>query len=460
MQITVREILGATNGRLAAGKAETTVTSVSTDTRSIVAGACFVAVAGEHRDGHAFLQQAADKGAAALLASDGAAASKLMEYAGAVIIVADTVRALGDLAAWHRRILTGRVIGITGSCGKSSVKEMIGQVLASRLKGYRAESSFNNFLGLPLTIFGGRPGDDYLIVEMGTSAPGEIRRLAEIAQPDIAVVTCVGPVHLEGLGSLDGIASEKEDLVRALRPGGLAVLNFDDPRVAAMAEAAETVCSFGVTDGDVVAGNVRTFPGQVLFTLDSGTEVRLPVPGRHNVLNALAAVVVAREFGLADEDIAAALGRYRPLKMRLEREELPGGVTLIDDCYNANPLSSRAALEILSEQPARRRLVLVQGDMLELGAESESMHTELGRSVAASRVHMLVTVGSATRALSLAASRRTDLMRFHFPDSKAAAEEVPALLEDGDVVLVKGSRGLALEHVVEAIRKTFGGPSR
>ena len=460
MQITIRDILAATGGQLAAGQAETAVTSVSTDTRSLGVGACFVAIAGERRDGHAFLQQAADKNAAALLVSDGAAASKLMEYGGAVIIVADTVRALGDLAGWYRQQLTARVIGVTGSCGKSSVKEMIGQVLSVRLKGHRAESSFNNFLGVPLTIFGGRPGDDYLIVEMGTNAPGEIRRLAEIAQPDVAVVTCVGPVHLEGLGSLDGIASEKEDLVRALRPGGLAVLNFDDPRVAAMAEAAETVVTYGVTDGEVLAENVRTGPGEVMFTLDSGTEVRLPVPGRHNVLNALAAVAVGREFGLSDEEIAGALGRYRPLRMRLAREELPGGVTLIDDCYNANLMSSRAALEILCEQPTRRRLVLVQGDMLELGPESESMHADLGRSVASSRVQMLVTVGSATRGLSLAAAERSDLMRFHFPDSRTAAEEVPALLGDGDVVLVKGSRGVALEQVVEVIRKTFGGPSR
>jgi UDP-N-acetylmuramoyl-tripeptide--D-alanyl-D-alanine ligase len=445
---------------LAAGSADTVVTSVSNDTRAIVAGACFVAVLGERRDGHAFLKQAADKGAVALLVSDGTAASKLMDYSGAVLIVADTVKALGDLAAWYRRKLSSRVIGITGSCGKSSVKEMIGQVLSSKLKGHRAESSFNNFLGVPLTIFGGQPNDDYLIVEMGTNAPGEIRRLAEIAQPDVAVVTCVGPVHLEGLGSLDGIAAEKEDIVRGLRPGGLAVLNADDDRVAAMAEAAENVRLFGLTDGDVVAGDVRPGPGEVHFTLDSGVEVCLPVPGRHNVLNALAAVAVAREFGLADEDIAAALGRYKPLKMRLAREQLPGGVTLIDDCYNANLMSSKAALEILCEQPTGGRLVLVQGDMLELGAESEAMHEELGRAVAASKVRLLVTVGAATRALSLAASERTELMRFHFADSQAAAAEVPALLSSGDVALVKGSRGVALEHVVEAIRKAFGGLSR
>lgn len=460
MQVTVRHIIEATGGRLAAGSADTVVTSVSNDTRAIVAGACFVAVLGERRDGHAFLKQAADKGAVALLVSDGTAASKLMDYSGAVLIVADTVKALGDLAAWYRRKLSSRVIGITGSCGKSSVKEMIGQVLSSKLKGHRAESSFNNFLGVPLTIFGGQPNDDYLIVEMGTNAPGEIRRLAEIAQPDVAVVTCVGPVHLEGLGSLDGIAAEKEDIVRGLRPGGLAVLNADDDRVAAMAEAAENVRLFGLTDGDVVAGDVRPGPGEVHFTLDSGVEVCLPVPGRHNVLNALAAVAVAREFGLADEDIAAALGRYKPLKMRLAREQLPGGVTLIDDCYNANLMSSKAALEILCEQPTGGRLVLVQGDMLELGAESEAMHEELGRAVAASKVRLLVTVGAATRALSLAASERTELMRFHFADSQAAAAEVPALLSSGDVALVKGSRGVALEHVVEAIRKAFGGLSR
>lgn len=456
MQLTVDQILSAMGGQLAAGTGEIAVSSISTDTRSLKAGAVFFALVGEKGDGHAFLQKAADGGAAALVVSNGALASSLMEYDGAVVIVADTLRALGDLAAWHRRRLDCRVVAVTGSCGKSSVKEMIGQVLESVRRGTRAEASFNNAIGVPLTILRSQVGDDYLIVEVGTNAPGEIRRLAEIARPDIAVVTCVEPVHLEGLGSLDGIAAEKEDLVRSLSADGVAILNADDPRVAAMAEAADHVVTFGVTDGSLLAHDVRTDATSVTFALDGATEVRLPVPGRHNVLNALAAVAVAREFGLDDATIVAALARHRPLEMRLVHEQLPGGVTLIDDSYNANPAGARAALDVLCDQPTDNRRVLVQGDMLELGGESEALHEAFGRAVSESRVTTLVTVGEATRAMSMAASVRDDLVRFHFSDARGAAGEVPSLLGSGDVILVKGSRGIGLEVVCQAIRSAFG----
>jgi UDP-N-acetylmuramoyl-tripeptide--D-alanyl-D-alanine ligase len=458
VQLTVDQILSATGGQLAAGTGETAVSSISTDTRSLETGAVFFALVTEEGDGHAFLQKAADGGAAVLVVSNGASASSLMEYDGAVVIVADTLRSLGDLAAWHRRRLDCRVVAVTGSCGKSSVKEMIGQVLESGRRGHRAEASFNNFIGVPLTILRSQVGDDYLIVEVGTSAPGEIRRLAEIARPDIAVVTGVEPVHLEGLGSLDGIAAEKEDLVRSLSADGVAVLNADDPRVAAMAEAAGHVVTFGVTDGSLLAHDVQTDAASVTFVLDAGVDVRLPVPGRHNVLNALAAVAVAREFGLDDATIAAALARYRPLEMRLVREQLPGGVTLLDDCYNANPASARVALDVLCDQPTDKRRVLVQGDMLELGTESDALHEAFGHAVSESCVTTLVTVGEATRTTSMAASEREDLVRFHFPDAQGAADEVPSLLGSGDVILVKGSRGIGLEVVCEAVRSAFGSP--
>jgi UDP-N-acetylmuramoyl-tripeptide--D-alanyl-D-alanine ligase len=460
VKLTVDQILSVTSGRLAAGSSGAAVSGISTDTRTLKPGDCFFALVGERFDGHRFLPQAADKGAAAVVASDGAAAGRLAEYPGAVIIVADTERALGDLAAWQRRRLRCRVVAITGSCGKTSVKEMLGQILERRLRGHRAASSFNNFVGVPLTIFASGPDDDYLILELGTSAPGEMRRLAEIASPDIAVVTCVGPTHLEGLGSVEGVANEKEELVRSLGPKGLAVLNFDDPHVAAMAEAAKgAVRTFGVTDGDVVAGDVQVEPDRVAFALDSGVMVRLPAPGRHNVLNALAAVTVAREFGLEDEEIAAALARYKPPEMRLVRQTLPGGVTLIDDCYNANPMSSQAALEVLCSQPASGRRVLVQGDMLELGPESTELHARLGQAVAESCVNVLVTVGDQTRETSLAAAAKADLVRFHFPSAQAAAGEVASLLGPGDAVLVKGSRGMALEYVSAAIREAFAAPA-
>ena len=452
------DIVAATGGQLASGAAERAVTGVSTDSRTIAAGDVFFALVGERFDGHQFLRQATEAGAAAVVISDGAAATRLSDYQGPIIIVADTLKALGDLAASYRRTLDCVVIAITGSCGKTSAKEMLGQVLETKLKGHRGEASFNNFIGVPLTIFRSQPDDDYLVLELGTSAPGEMRRLCEIARPEVGVVTCVGPTHLAALGSVEGVAQEKEELVRAIGESGLAVLNCDDPHVAAMADVAQSsVCTFGVTDGDVLADQVALDARGVGFQLDSGIEVRLPVPGRHGVLNALAAVAVARHMGLQDETIAAALARYRPPKMRLVREELPGGLTLLDDAYNANLTSSLAALEVLCIQPAEGRRVLVQGDMLELGEQSQSLHSLLGEAIADSCVDLLVTVGVETKATSLAAGAKTGLVRLHFGDFRAAAEEVVSLLAAGDVILVKGSRGMALEHVVTAVREKFAG---
>jgi UDP-N-acetylmuramoyl-tripeptide--D-alanyl-D-alanine ligase len=457
VKITAADILAATGGRLAAGEAATAVTGLSTDSRTTKPGEVFFALVGERFDGHTFLRQVATGGAAAVVISSGAASDQLTEFTGPVIVVADTQRALGDLAAWYRGRLVGCVVAITGSCGKTTVKEMVGQVLASAgLRGQRPESSFNNSIGVPLTILRSEADDDYLVLELGTSAPGEMRRLGEIARPDVAVVTCVGPSHLEGLRSLEGVAEEKEHLVRSLGADGVAVLNFDDERVRAMGEATRgRVVTFGTTGGDVRAERIETGPDGVRFTLETGTEIRLPAPGRHNVLNALAAVAAAREFGLTDDVIAVALAGYRSPKMRLARTALGDGVTLIDDAYNANPMSSGAALEVLCVQPKTGRYVLVQGDMLELGAESERRHEELGRAIAVSCVGLLVTVGTLTRTTSLAAAERRDLVRLHFGDSQAASGEVVELLAPGDVVLVKGSRGMAMEHVVTAIKEKF-----
>ncbi|NLX59901.1 MAG: UDP-N-acetylmuramoyl-tripeptide--D-alanyl-D-alanine ligase [Phycisphaerae bacterium] len=458
MKMTVSDITAAVGGRLASGSPASSVTGISTDSRALAAGDAFFALVGERFDGHQFLRQAVEAGAAAVVVSDVAAAGRLGDYAGAVILVADTLRALGDLAASYRRTLGCTVIAVTGSCGKTTVKEMLGQVLDTRLKGHRPQASYNNFIGVPLTIFRSAPGDDYLLLELGTNAPGELRRLASLARPDVAVVTCVAATHLEGLGSIEGVAQEKEELVRALGDEGLAVLNADDPRVVAMGDVARcAVKTFGTTDGDVLAEEIATDARTVSFTLDSGVQVRLPVPGRHNVMNALAAVTVAREMGLDDETIASALARYRPPKMRLVREELPGGITLIDDAYNANLASSLAALDVLCLQKVSGRHVLVQGDMLELGRQSKAMHEQLGRAVADSCVTLLVTVGTETQATSLEAATKARTVRLHFRDARTAAEEIVPLIGPGDAVLVKGSRGIALEHVVAAIRKQFGG---
>ncbi len=458
MQLKVSDIIGATQGRLVAGSPQGTVSGISTDTRGLQAGQAFLALVGERFDGHDFLRPAVQGGASAVIISRGDVADQLVDFPGAVIIVADTLRALGELAAWHRSRLRGRVIGITGSCGKTTVKEMLGQVLSRHLRGHYPESSFNNAIGLPLTILRAEVDDDYLILEMGTSGPGEIAHLASIARPDIGVVTCVGMTHLAGLETIEGVAHEKENLVRGLSDGGVAVLNADDPRVAAMAEVARgRVVSFGLGEGDIRASRLETdATGGALFVLNDGPQVHLPVPGRHNVYNALACAAVCREMGLSDAAVAEGLAEFRPARHRLVRHELAADTVLVDDSYNANPTSMLAALDVLEYLPVLGRRILVVGDMRELGPESAAMHGQLGQAIADSTVDVLVTVGEETHHTALAAMRRERLERHHFATSAEAAAVVARLVREGDAVLVKGSRSLAMEQVVWAVLKRFG----
>ncbi len=460
MRIRVADIVASTEGRLIAGTGEMVANGVSTDTRTLRAGQCFVALVGDRLDGHRFLDRAAEGGASVLVVSDANAAKGLADYAGAVVVVPDTLAALGRLARWYRGRLGGTVIGVTGSCGKTTVKGMTGRVLSGRLRGRWAERSFNNAIGVPLTLLASEPEDDYLVVELGTSGPGEMRHLAGIARPDVAVVTCVGPTHLAGLVSVEGVAREKEDLVRALSPDGVAVLNHDDLRVVAMAGATQAaVRTYGLEGGDVTATEVVAEGDGMRCTLDSGVPIHLPVPGRHNVLNALAAVAVARLLGVPDEEAAERLAGYRPPEGRLLRQRLPGGPTILDDCYNANPLAVAAALAVLCSGPAGGRRVLILGDMMELGDRSAELHQELGTAVARAGVNLLVTVGTETLATARGAEAVGDLATAHYADSEAAARELPGLLAPGDVVLVKGSRAMRMERVVEAIRQAYERPS-
>jgi UDP-N-acetylmuramoyl-tripeptide--D-alanyl-D-alanine ligase len=460
MRLKACDIIAATRGRLATGSPQVMVEGINTDSRTVSEGQLFVALKGERFDAHDFLRQAVQGGAAAVMISRGDVADRLADFGGAVIIVADTLRALGDLAAWYRRQLRGRVIGITGSCGKTTVKEMLAQVLGRHLRGHHPVSSFNNAIGMPLTILRAEPDDDYLVLEIGTSAPGEIAHLTQIAQPDIGVVTCVGMTHLEGLGSIDGVAHEKENLIRFLATGGVAILNADDHRVAAMAEVARgQVVTFGLGEADIVAHEAESTAAGVRFLLNGRTAVHLPVPGRHNVYNALACAAVCRQFGIADEDVAAALADFRPASHRLVRHELAGGTVVIDDAYNANPTSVRAALDVLQYQPVLGRRVLALGDMRELGAESKALHRQIGQAIAESNIDVLVTVGSEMQHAALAAADRERLERHHFDTAAEAAPAVAALIQPGDTLLVKGSRSMAMEQVVAAVLERFGGPA-
>lgn len=452
MKFTVHEIVEASGGRLLRGDVAADAGRVVTDTRTVAAGETFLALRGIRFDAHAFLGQAAEAGAACVVVDDAEGARDV--EGPAVVLVEDTLAALGRVGAAARERVRCPVIAVTGSCGKTTTKEMIGQVLDSKLRGRTPEKSYNNAVGVPLTLLAAESDDEFLLVELGTNAPGEIAALATVARPTIGVVTLVAEVHLEGLGSIEGVAREKAALVEALPPDGLAVLNADDPRVAAMAHCCRgRVITVGLEAGaDLRAEDVAATEEGLRFRV-GGVAFGLPVLGRHQGRAALVALAVAREMGLEDEDVAAALARFRAPPMRLAVLRA-GDVVVVDDAYNANPASMRAALDLLALWPDRRK-VFFAGTMLELGPASREAHQALGRDAVRAGVERLVAVGAEADA-TIRGAREAGLREeaaATFEDADAAAAEAVGIVEDGDVVLVKGSRAAHMEKVVDALRR-------
>lgn len=460
MNFTVTDILNATGGRLAAGGADAPAGAVSTDTRRLGPGETFLALAGEMFNGHDFLADAVKAGAACLVVHDAEAVPKAARKAKtAVVVVEDTRRALADLGRAARDRLSCPVIAVTGSCGKTTVKEMLGRILSRRLHGRVPPASYNNEVGVPLTLLSAEPDDEFVVCEVGTNAPGEIAHLAAIARPTIGIVTVVAPTHLAGLGSLEGVAEEKAALVDALPPDGLAVLNADDPRVAAMAHRCRgRVVTVGTTwEADLQAGHLIQTDRGLYFTTTGSAGFEVPVLGKHQAALALAAAAAAREVGIPLEASAEALRGFTPPPMRLALETVDD-VVILNDAYNANPASMRTALDVLALWPDRRK-VFFCGDMLELGDEARTAHADLGRAVAAAKVDRLVCAGRYARVTAEAAVE-AGLAAEHVTavdDAQAAADRALGTVEAGDVVLVKGSRLVGMERVVRAVVGAFGG---
>lgn len=444
--------------RVVAGKPYFAVSGISTDSRTVSHGDLFVALQGERHDGHAFIAEARRRGAVAALVSEPVDLPESPELFG-LVRNADTLRALGELARKRRDELSLRWIAVTGSAGKSTTKEMIAHLLAARGPVLHAKASFNNQVGVPLTIFQAGRKHEVAVLELGTDRPGEIARLTEICRPEIGVITNIGPAHLERLGRTEGVAAEKSALMAALPGSGLAVLPAECNFLAQLADRATApVVTFGVTPAASVNGRViaSTPGGGLAFMLNGTVPVRLPIPGKHNVRNALAATAVALELGMSEREIAGRLASFQPLAMRTRIETI-GGVTLIDDSYNANPLAFAAALETLGAFPDPRRRVVIAGDMLELGEAAADWHRRLGREVAQLGVGRFITIGSLSREASRAAMRAglASWRVEHYADAFAASEVVEGSLREGEVVLVKGSRRMWLDHVAEAVRR-FG----
>ncbi len=448
--LSVQEVKNAVKGDFESLPTEEKVTGVSTDTRKVAPGDLFVALKGPRFDGHDFIPQAEEKGAAAVVCRRGSSGGS-----GACCIgVKDTLLALGDLAANYRRRFSTHVIGVTGSNGKTTTKEMIHHVLSAFHPTVKSDESFNNFIGLPLSIFKIGVRQKFAVLEMGTNAPGEISRLSKIARPNIAVLTCVSETHTEGLGDLDGVARAKGEITHGMADGALLVVNGDDPRCVEIGvRYGGKTFRFGFgRDADVRCTGAETDGLRTKFSLADGTVCSLPLLGRHNVMNALACLTVCQYAGVGRADITERLECFRPPRMRSTVTQA-GGLTLINDSYNANPASFRAALEMLGSIEAKRR-VLVCGDMLELGERSPEYHRELGVEVVRRGVGLMVCVGEAAKA---AAEAAMDVgMPSHsihtFDTFETAVEFIEGFLRKGDAVLVKGSRAMSMEVVADRIR--------
>lgn len=450
---TVQEIIRATQGALVSGDLAIRVGGVSIDSRTIGVGDAFVAIRGHRLDGHAFVGDAAARGAVCLIAHT---VPDRVPSGVALVLVEDTTRALGRLAAWHRARFSVPVVAVTGSNGKTTTKELIATVLGARLRVLRPRASFNNQWGLPLTLLGLGPEHEALVVEIGTNQRGEVAYLAGLAAPTVGVVTTVAAVHTEYLGSLEGVREEKAALVRALPASGHAVLNADDPLVLGMArDTSARVITFGLAASATVraAGEIVEDAQGLAFTVEAGgarQAVRLPLVGRHNVTNALAAAAAGLALGFGLPEIAGALAGAAPVKGRCVWR-LAGSVRVLDDTYNANPAAMRAALVTAVAHRGGGRLVVVLGDMLELGDATAEAHREVGRQVVAAGAVEFVGVGSQMR-LAVETARAAGLEGAQPVDTyEDALAFLLKRLQPDDVVLVKGSRGMRMERVVDAL---------
>ena len=465
MQLTIGEI-AAILGASPAG-APRTVRGYSIDSRTVEAGDLFFAIRGPRFDGHDFIGIALEKGAAGAVVEESYQAQRARE-AAALIRVPDTSRALQRLAHVVRQRWGGRVVGITGSGGKTTTKEMIAAALATRYCTLKSPGNLNNHYGVPLTLLRLSPEHEIAVIEMAMSGPGEIAMLADLAEPQTGVVTNVSPAHLEFFDSIEAIAVAKRELIEHLSPPSCAVLNHDDPKVREFARGFRgRVITFGLNEGaDYRATRIHTLnsaQGEIPIT-DFEVEgpmytgrFSIPLPGRHNVENALAAIATASLFLVPAAGLRSALAATRPPGQRTEILALPHNITLINDAYNSNPRAMQRMIETLAIWPRAARRLVVAGEMLELGPASPDWHRRIGRDLAQAEVAWLLAVRGDARFFlegAIEAGFPSSRSRF-FEEAEECGRFCRAIAEPGDVILVKGSRGVGLERAIEVLKASF-----
>ena len=461
MTIHIEEVLRATGGKLLQGEEKAFFQGISTDSRTVGEEDLFIALKGPRFDGHHFaLEALAKKAGGVVIEEDKARDIRWNGYRQkAVIAVKDTLRALGDLARDRRRRYRTPVVALTGSNGKTTTKEMIAVCLETTFPILKTRENLNNLIGLPLILLNLTEKERVVILEMGMNVPGEIRRLTEIAEPDVGLITNIQKVHLEGMGSLERVKEEKGELFRRMRRDGTILVNQNDPYVIDLAsEFSGQKITFGVEkSADVMAKEIRLRGADgtsfKLILEGEEIEVALPLLGRYFVSDALAAIGVASLFGVEVKKAKEALEHFQPFSMRMEIIHLEGGKTLINDTYNANPRSMELALETLAEMKGKGRAIAVLGDMLELGDFTEEAHQQLGEKVEELSIDLLLTMGEKAPLVVESAIRhgfepkRTRVVESH----SEAISILKEVIQEGDWILVKGSRRMAMEKIVEGL---------
>ncbi len=425
---------------------------ICTDTRKIEDGCLFIAIKGDNFDGHDFAAKAIENGAQAVLCERDCGLGERQ------IIVESTRLALLDLAGYYRRLFNIKVIGITGSVGKTTTKEMVHAVVSSKYNTLKNEGNLNNEIGVPLTLFRLDKTHEAAVIEMGMSGFGEISRMTKAVKPDIAIITNIGVSHIEMLGSRDGILKAKLEILEGMKNDAPVILNADDDMLVTVRPGAHPVIYYGIENENsaVRAYDVQAKEDEISMKAvfsEGEASVKLPFPGKHNVYNALCAAAAGQLLGIRPEDAFEALKSYVPAGMR-QRINKKYGMTFIEDCYNASPDSQAAAMAVLGGMNAKRRIAVV-GDMLELGAVSKEAHYGVGVKAAENGIDVLLTYGERSFEAARGAKENGVATVKSFTDKNELSQEICSLLEEGDAILFKASRGMKLEEVIFAVYGHF-----
>lgn len=459
-ETTAEDVLASVGGELMRGSGARRFKGFSTDSRSITEDCLFWALKGDRFDGHDFVSQAIGQGAAGAVVQRGFSLTIPADRDATVIAVGDTLRALGEFASWWRHEHRSRVIGITGSAGKTTTKEMAAAVLGLRGPTLKNQGNFNNLIGLPVTLLLLEAKHRFAVLEMGMNHPGEIGRLTEIADPEIGVITNVARAHLEGVGGIEGVARAKVELIERMASRAVALLNGDDEiLMGAASRFKKQTVTFGKGPmNDVRAENVRVLDrGGISFDLRSETgsfAVKLNVPGLQNVYNALAAAAVGLQAGLSCEEVARGLAAFRGIHGRFTITDLPGGVILVDDTYNANPFSLKAAMDSMKDLAEGKKILVGLGEMFELGRETERAHLEAGAMVAELGARFFAALGEHAGVMIRGAVDKgfPEERAVEVRDHREMEERIRAEMRPGDFVFLKGSRRAGLDKVAERLK--------